>query len=1179
MPPPKPPLNPTSDSTSAPSTPAKRHSPNPKHARPSTPANRKSADPVGTPTPKSAPAAAAPVGASTPQRKKQEPTLLGDFLLGRPSPARVAAQRAAQTQLQQRAQQRAQQQQEREKRRKSMAAADAAGVREELRQEMRAAAVRGPQQPGNVQARVRAWQKANAAALRTAPADAKDPAEDAASEPTDVLDQFDKESVTEEDRLRIGMRQKATPRRRKPRRKSAEKTDTPKEAEPNQDPNPDPNRQADDSTRREATNSPRPHTPPKKRIVSDDNWMKRRKGRSPPRTYPAKPKPKPENISTQHSNAMPLPKDFLARGSRNPSVQNKIKDWAQRVEIPDSPSPSRLGQYYTMSESGLTVDEDTSNVHSPSVHTPSFNSQANEASRRQEKKHTGGDPGSSEPQLKPRKSRAKTESDGSSRAKPTSSDNSLDDGIRVRPMEPTETTISTALDDDGIRVRPIETTTPQDDGIRVRSVSVEHDPTRSGSGTRAGAPTNNYKPAYVADEDSCEVETPTRTRDTRRVRTRARRRTVTPTATTQAEKPTGPRPRGDRGPSYGTQPDVLNYEARRTPPTASGSNSLGEIPFGNSAFSELDLPLGADARNSTRRPGARRNPSLKAVPKVFKKVVNEGMKIMHHDKAEAARPATNQPPNIENWLSNTVDPFVESQKSESSSPPHSGKEQAKEASAQQSTSPEPQPGGSHQEPKAREIHGRLPKSSSTDRVASAPPPMTTSNPPVDPASDWEDVDPKHDRPNTAPKAPPTKDSPTAMPALKRSRATRSSSSPYKPTQKKPFRQQLKEVFRGESGGHQLPPAVYPSYQEQQAQEDHYRDEDDSYHDSPDRYHDKDGRNHSDSKRLPSGSNKSFSSHEPTTTESTVDSTSTLSSLAPPRRKPPTNGHHELSTIVSGDSSSTQQYDTISTVSQTTVTQSTTYTEPSDLSRQRSRKSGLKRRLTKHSDLVSVLSLTREDAGRSGPNRVKSLREKRTLRRKTSKLDGATANDLLEEFADDEYFYQKELKTVVDGAIPVLLTQVVNKDGSPSRDLFGRNAPAQKVEKMAKAVVNMGVALEKLKDAHKRIPLSDTRLLLASLETIHPLYDKYLDSWRLGFENLVVNLAPVCDRLDDDDSLVNAMPQNEDGDVLDHNGERVDVAHLLKRPLARIKWIVKFLRVSSIRELKFLTLPQQYRIEL
>jgi len=177
------------------------------------------------------------------------------------------------------------------------------------------------------------------------------------------------------------------------------------------------------------------------------------------------------------------------------------------------------------------------------------------------------------------------------------------------------------------------------------------------------------------------------------------------------------------------------------------------------------------------------------------------------------------------------------------------------------------------------------------------------------------------------------------------------------------------------------------------------------------------------------------------------------------------------------------------------------------------------------------------------------------------MDQGKVDDLLDEFADDEYIYQRELKTLVDGVVPVLLTQVVNGDGSGG-DLFGlsRTNSRRAAESMAKSVVNMGIALEKMRNSHRQVPLNDIRRLMEWLDTVSAVYDNYLDVWRLGFQNIIVNLAPAAGCPEDQDSLLNALPRNADGDVLGENGERVDVAQLLKKPLIRVRWMTKFLRV-------------------
>jgi hypothetical protein len=186
-----------------------------------------------------------------------------------------------------------------------------------------------------------------------------------------------------------------------------------------------------------------------------------------------------------------------------------------------------------------------------------------------------------------------------------------------------------------------------------------------------------------------------------------------------------------------------------------------------------------------------------------------------------------------------------------------------------------------------------------------------------------------------------------------------------------------------------------------------------------------------------------------------------------------------------------------------------------------------------------------------PSRSKSIKSSRSIHRRPSRASKSNLDKLLDEFADDEHFYGRELKTLVDGVIPVLLRDVTNGE-----------AKVPQADAMAKSVVNMGMALEKLKAFHQRVPLADIDALFLWLEDVSPIYDNYLDVWRLGFQGLVINLAPKHGRFDDNDSLLNAVSLNEDGDVIGENGERVDVAFLLKRPLIRVKWMVKFLKVSS-----------------
>ena len=666
-------------------------------------------------------------------------------------------------------------------------------------------------------------------------------------------------------------------------------------------------------------------------------------------------------------------------------------------------------------------------------------------------------------------------------------------------------------------------------------------------------------------------------------------------------------------------PDDSDDESR-VAPTLGGNKSLADIPVGYSAFSVLDLPMGADAKHTAKRQKAQRTSSFKAVPEVFKKVMS-GAKEIIAERVEPPRPAGNKPPSIETWLNGTVDPFVESpQKSQQAkggkvdNPPVKAQEKSQEKPTSQEPArrafsqqrpkeaegltrkrsvSQPRPKEPAQlghkrsvsQPRPTEPSQETPKPSKTQPRRSIPPisiPAVFLPSPRASENSVESTDPEQGDSDATPKKAKTPT--TSTPGLKRRRATRSASSPIKANGKKPFREVLKDAFRGESGGHKLAPMVYPSCETELGPPS---EEDDEELESR------------DSRRRSTGSGRrSPTSDLQSTLDSTrssdftsahsSDLTSTVSSYItdpyPSRKKPPTNGHYELSTIMSGGSSyisdtisdvsrappppedryaqstivsegaSSFISDTASDISQTTVTQATALTKSTELSRHRSHRShkgSLKRRLTKHSDLVSVLSLP--DTGHlDPPARSRSIKSAHSLHRRPSKASRGKIDELLEEFADDEHFYGRELKTLVDGVVPVLLRDAI---GSRSR------SQSKSEQIMSKSVVNMGVTLERLRNLHRCVPLSDIRHLLTWLETVAHVYDDYLDAWRLGFQGVIVNLAPASGRPDDEDSLLNALPRNEDGDVLGEDGERVDVAYLLKRPLIRVKWMTKFLKVS------------------
>ncbi|KAF6835798.1 glucan 4-alpha-glucosidase [Colletotrichum plurivorum] len=982
---------------------------------------RKAAGGAAATTPKSAPARPR---AHTMKKAAEPPTLLADFLRGRPSPQRLAADR---------------------RRRMSLDA-----VKAEMRAEMRQAAVAKIQQPGGVRDRVNKWQKANAAVMA-----AGDPAA-TPSEPTELAFPGETESVTEEDRVRIKLRQK-----KRPTAKVEVHNDGAAET--------------GDSV--EDLSNGEPKAPPKKRVVSDDHWMAKKNKKDPPRSKSPK----------KDASPSPLPKGFVQKTPIQAPVARKIQDWAMKVEMPDPPPAKHRATKSTGSLDGSRIQLKLKELQ--------------------------------ERQTTPRKAQAD------------------DDGIRVTPIR--------KKPDDGIRVRPLKTT-PKASNIQTSKADKTRERSREHiRGASSRQDSDHIVVVEEEDEESDRIEvieepeshlgTPTRKPSKARKVSR---------------KKSAPAPAASEDRSWVSSSE----SAVKTAPadselapssltSAPGAKPLDEIPFGFSAFSELDLPLD---RGKTRKK-AQRNPSFKAAD-VLKKVVSEGKKILHDAVEPPKQPVANQPPSIEKWLNGTVDPFVDEPKQESKSRAVDKKSEEQTETARNRSVDEhkrtPSP------PTKTELSvttGLTESTQTTESTQNTQLTQTTES--TESTETLTDLTASTDLSlstdndeNIAPKgaeSKPKNNQKTPMSAgLRRRAATRGAISPVK-TVKKPFREILKEAFRGESSGHQTPPTKYISEEERRQEEYESYDEEEDWR-----------RN--ERRRSSSGSSRSYSDRTYTDESSLRDDRTPT-----PRRRPPTNGVHELSTIAgSADTFSTYESDVTSQLSETTITQTTALTRDTEVPRRRSNKSGLKRRLTKHSDLVSVLSLPDDS---QVPGSLRSLRSRPSVRTAANRLDTVTVNDLLREFSDDENLYQRELKTLVDGVIPVLLSTVLHDDSASAANLFGPESPGRKANGMSKAVVNMGVALEKLKTAHKRASHTDINRLISWLHTASPIYDSYMDAWRLGFQDLIVNLAPAADRLDDEDSLIDALPRNAEGDVVNEDGERVDVAHLLKRPLLRVRTLAKFTR--------------------
>ncbi|KAI9932139.1 hypothetical protein AWENTII_010468 [Aspergillus wentii] len=280
----------------------------------------------------------------------------------------------------------------------------------------------------------------------------------------------------------------------------------------------------------------------------------------------------------------------------------------------------------------------------------------------------------------------------------------------------------------------------------------------------------------------------------------------------------------------------------------------------------------------------------------------------------------------------------------------------------------------------------------------------------------------------------------------------------------------------------------------------------------------------------------------------------------PKRAFPSTGGHRLSTIASVESTGTNgaksqanPQPTSSEKPKSTPGQDDADAEERDQFDPNSLpivSTQLRRRLTTHDDLISVLST---------PNRSRSLRSARSIRSSKSQAPTATLPELLAELSADETKYMRELKTLVGGVIPVLLTCVLSRSESAiAAGLFRPSTDPKDEMNFTKPIVDMGVAIERLKTLHKRIPKDNSDALITWAQGAHKVYRDYLRAWRLGFRDVIVNLAPLEEGEEESDarSLDEGMARDENGDVVDGDGEKVDVAYLLKRPLVRLKYLAK-----------------------
>lgn len=804
---------------------------------------------------------------------------------------------------------------------------------------------------------------------------------------------------------------------------------------------------------------------PKKRVISDDHWM-------------MKTTTSTKKISPPGKGGR-IPRDFLEKTALNPPVERKIDDWIKRTGPAGDDAHEMTGS------------------REASKHEVTRSTPRRRKVSRQENDDVDVDGGTpTKRRVSRQTAQDDTDPEDTPRRRKPSGKKPADDEIKVRDSI-----------DNGIRIRPSPESAGDDtEGFKSRDTSFN-----AGDDTTPLKPVGKQRRPKM--EDPAEFRTP-RNRSEKHLRPPDR----------ESLHDMNSRHEDEEHSSWATPSRTESKRRQRR--SGSPSDSVSEIPFGNSAFSVLELPVGAEA-GTMRRPLPKRNPSF-AVPKVLKKVYNEGMKIVH-DTVDPPRVGVNQPPSIESWLKGTADPFVD-----------------RPATASDLSVPEP-PSRTPSYKEGDRTERGLMEDADRDR--------STGRKRAQSYHEGSDVEPKSldrdDSPATrARETLPSMGSspPLSTSGLRRSPATRITSSP-KSARKSPFKEALLDAFRGESTTYR--PKGNPLA---------------------------DISSHRDNRRLPEFKFEDLddakASGEPppkpgphVQRQASADQLSTKKEKPLPefpRSQAPTTGEHRLSTIASVETFTTNSSatETASELSRTTVTQSTIFTAPtaSTLSRN-SNKSVLKRRLTKHSDLVSMLSLP--DSG--APSRAKSIRSARSVRTNRSHLGTATIQDLMRELADDESKYIRELKTLVDGVIPVLLTCVLSKsDSAIAAGLFDTDSSEGLDPSFTKPIVDMGVALERLRSLHNRIPLEDPKAFVTWLQGAHKSYDDYLTAWRMGFQDVVVNLAPASRSSSASQSpTLDEIPRNANGDVVGSNGARVDVAFLLKRPLVRIKYLEKILKVSCI----------------
>ncbi|VDB87620.1 Bgt-1844 [Blumeria graminis f. sp. tritici] len=547
--------------------------------------------------------------------------------------------------------------------------------------------------------------------------------------------------------------------------------------------------------------------------------------------------------------------------------------------------------------------------------------------------------------------------------------------------------------------------------------------------------------------------------------------------------------------------DILN----RSHCSTVNNVDLNEILVGNSAFSVLDLPVGAEAI-SLRKAPPKRNSSF-VVPKVLKKVYHEGKRIVH-ESSEPSKPGPMHPGSIESWLKKTSDPFIDP-----SSPP--------------STALRESP---HQDGQSRLEDIKLNKESQINSRSSPCRNLTKG-------SSNSSAQRKKSHSSSSKTFQP--DNPSGT--LKRSQATRRISSP-KSGRKTVLKENIYDAFHGESvmkRPNSPNPYDFVSPREKESNHDSKSPKVPLSEFGIRNTTKKSGLRAAgeDSKiKITDDEKISTLSHHPVLLPDTkIPSTVTpLTSLG-------TNSVISHNESIGAHTSITQESTIRTTPSNSCISRK---------SKDSQRKCGVRRRLTKHSELISILSLR----DTTDPRNSGSIRSACSVGTCKKRYNVTSIDDVLIALAEDESNYMWELDTLVDGVIPVLLSYV--SSDANSTELFDTLAVSPDDTSFTQPVIDMGVALKNLRSHHKRIPLADAYAFILWADGVRHVYEEYLHAWRSGFEDIVVNLAPVSSYTK---TALSEMKRDQNGDLLGEKGEKIVVSALLKKPMIRIKHINRALK--------------------